>query len=129
MHFITDVISLHLTLLLHCSLPIKTVLARMGQLASALAYVHEQGIVHQDLHASNILQTLDGADWRLTDFGNAARMTQEDGSPTRLSSSMYAFMTLPGLHMMQDVALQHSSEMMTLGPPVLHAQHAMASTH
>ena len=62
----------------------------MGLLASALDCIHSRGLVHQDLHASNILQTLDGSEWRLADFGNAAWVKQDDGSPTRLDRSMYA---------------------------------------
>ena len=67
-----------------------TVVKRMGLLASALACMHEHGLVHQDLHPNNVLQTLDGTEWRITDFGNAAWMTQQDGTPTRLNTSMYA---------------------------------------
>ena len=44
------------------------------QLASALSYLHsdEQGLVHQDLHAGNIMVSCDGSAWKLIDMGNAS---------------------------------------------------------
>lgn len=53
-----------------------------------MQWMHSKKVVHQDLHAGNIRQTLDGNDWRLADFGNAAYMYQADGSRTRLYSSL-----------------------------------------
>lgn len=52
-------------------LPLKTVLAIAGQLASALAYAHEQGVVHRDIKPGNILVLKDKKTTKLTDFGIA----------------------------------------------------------
>ncbi len=52
-------------------LPIKTVLAISSQLASALAYAHEQGVVHRDIKPGNILILRDKKTTKLTDFGIA----------------------------------------------------------
>ena len=56
-------------------------------IARALERAHSKGVVHQDLHGGNILQTLDASRWCLSDFGNAAQVFQEDGSRTRLDMS------------------------------------------
>jgi len=52
-------------------LPVKTVLAISSQLASALAYAHEQGVVHRDIKPGNILILRDKKTTKLTDFGIA----------------------------------------------------------
>ncbi len=52
-------------------LPIKTVLAISSQLASALTYAHEQGVVHRDIKPGNILILRDKKTTKLTDFGIA----------------------------------------------------------
>src|SRR5436305_11700942 len=49
-------------------LPLPEVAAYLDQLAAALDYAHEQGIVHQDIKPTNILMTSEGR-LLLTDFG------------------------------------------------------------
>jgi serine/threonine-protein kinase len=51
----------------------------VGQVASALAYAHEQGVVHRDIKAQNVLLTPDGHA-KLADFG-IARLMEVDGQP------------------------------------------------
>lgn len=51
-------------------LPIKPVIKTSYALASALAYIHERGIIHRDIKPSNIMFTKEGAP-RLMDFGVA----------------------------------------------------------
>ena len=42
------------------------------QVASALAACHAKGVIHQDLQLGNVMRTLDGAAWKLMDFGVAS---------------------------------------------------------
>ncbi|MER5493596.1 serine/threonine-protein kinase [Streptomyces sp. NPDC002490] len=59
-------------------LPVDEVLDIAEQVASALAYTHEQGIVHRDLKPANIMRTADGT-VKICDFG-IARFGQGHGT-------------------------------------------------
>ncbi|MBV8951502.1 MAG: serine/threonine protein kinase [Actinobacteria bacterium] len=50
--------------------PIETAIAWGRQLADALAYLHEHGVVHRDLKPENVLVTPEGS-LRIMDFGTA----------------------------------------------------------
>ena len=52
-----------------------------AQMASALASLHEQGMVHMDVKPDNIMVGDDGA-FKLGDFGLAARLDGAGGSVT-----------------------------------------------
>jgi hypothetical protein len=58
------------------------------ELCSALAAVHEQGLLHRDLKPANVM--LDGrGKVRLTDFGLAVRTAEKDDSEPRAGTPMY----------------------------------------
>jgi serine/threonine protein kinase len=51
--------------------PVAEAGAALGEVAQALAYIHDQGILHLDLKPENVLCTKDGT-LKITDFGLAA---------------------------------------------------------
>jgi serine/threonine-protein kinase len=61
------------------ALPPDEAVSIVGQVAAALAYAHEQGVVHRDIKAQNVLLTPDGHA-KLADFG-IARLLEVDGQP------------------------------------------------
>jgi serine/threonine protein kinase len=62
------------------SLPIKTCISLIRQLASALNYLHKQGIIHHDVNDKNVLVDITGEEpvLKLCDFG-LSEITDENG--------------------------------------------------
>jgi serine/threonine protein kinase len=63
-------------------LPFPKVVDYLDQLAAALDYAHERGVLHQDIKPANILVAADGR-LLLTDFALSKAMTQEQAVQVR----------------------------------------------
>ncbi|AQS71132.1 serine/threonine-protein kinase [Streptomyces pactum] len=75
----------------HHPLPVPDVVDIAEQVASALAYTHEQGIVHRDLKPANIVRLTDG-NVKICDFG-IARLGHDVGFTARLTGTGIAMGT------------------------------------
>jgi len=70
------------------SLPEAVTRHVLGQLASAIAYAHEAGIVHRDIKPNNVMVTRDGS-VKLMDFGVARRLDAETTTQGLLGTPRY----------------------------------------
>ncbi len=67
-------------------MPLEQVLRYAVQIAAALAYAHQQGVIHGDLKGSNIIVTPEG-NVKLLDFG-LGRMIPQEGTGEMTSSHL-----------------------------------------
>lgn len=96
-------------------LPVPDVVDIARQVASALAYTHDQGIVHRDLKPANIMRLRDGT-VKICDFG-IARLGHDIGFTSRLTGTGIAMGT-PHYMSPEQIGggeIDHRSDLYSLG--------------
>ncbi|WP_030157791.1 protein kinase domain-containing protein [Streptomyces sp. NRRL S-244] len=96
-------------------LPVDVVVDTAEQLASALGYTHDQGVVHRDLKPANIMRLTDGT-VKICDFG-IARLAHDIGFTAKLTGGAMAMGT-PHYMSPEQIAggeVDHRSDLYSLG--------------
>ncbi|MGW0391628.1 protein kinase domain-containing protein [Streptomyces sp. NPDC003042] len=96
-------------------LPVEAVLDIAEQLAAALGYTHDQGVVHRDLKPANIMRLTDGT-VKICDFG-IARLAHDIGFTAKLTGGGMAMGT-PHYMSPEQIAggeVDHRSDLYSLG--------------
>lgn len=79
----------------NAGLPLKIVLEYGRQIADAVGFAHESGIVHRDIKSSNIVITKGGRA-KVLDFGLARRLPAKSGDADHPSVSPHTTMNIAG---------------------------------
>ncbi len=109
--------SLRVRLARHGELPVNQAIRMLREIASALAYAHEHGIVHRDIKPDNVL--LSGGSAMVTDFGVAkalsASSNAEHGGITSLGVALGTPAYMSPEQASADPSVDHRADIYSLG--------------
>jgi len=109
--------SLRVRLARHGELPVNQAVRMLREIASALAYAHEHGIVHRDIKPDNVL--LSGGSAMVTDFGVAkalsASTNPEHGGITSLGVALGTPAYMSPEQASADPSVDHRADIYSFG--------------
>src|SRR5256884_272530 len=109
--------SLRVRLARHGELPVNHAIRMLREIASALAYAHEHGIVHRDIKPENVL--LSGGSAMVTDFGVAkalsASSNAQHGGLTSLGVALGTPAYMSPEQASADPSVDHRADIYSLG--------------
>jgi len=109
--------SLRVRLARHGELPVSQAIRMLREIASALAYAHEHGIVHRDIKPDNVL--LSGGSAMVTDFGVAKALSAsshaEHGGLTSLGVALGTPAYMSPEQASADPSVDHRADIYSFG--------------